>query len=48
VAFFKGKLSDAKRRWSTNYKEFYSVVHALEIWEHYLIAKEVALLYLDH
>ena len=34
VAFFSEKLSDARQKWSTYDKEFYSIVHALKTWEH--------------
>ena len=46
VAFFSEKLSDAWRKWSTYDKEFYSIMHALKMWEHYLVGREFVL-YLD-
>lgn len=47
IAFFSEKLCEARKKWSTYDKEFYAVVRALKIWEHYLIAKEFVL-YMDH
>ena len=43
VAFHSEKLCDARRSWSTYDKEFYSVVRALRMWEHYLVGKEFIL-----
>ncbi|OMO59689.1 Integrase, catalytic core [Corchorus capsularis] len=43
VAFFSEKLSDSRRKWSTYDKEFYSVVRALKMWEHYLAGNEFVL-----
>ena len=43
VAFYSEKLCDARRSWSTYDKEFYSVVRALWMWEHYLVGKEFIL-----
>ena len=47
VAFYSEKLSEARRIWSTYDKEFYSVVRALRVWEHYLVGKEFVL-YLNY
>ena len=43
VAFYNEKLCKARRNWSTNDKEFYSVIRALKVWEHYLVWKEFVL-----
>ncbi|XP_052209306.1 uncharacterized protein LOC127812819 [Diospyros lotus] len=43
VAFFSEKLSEARYKWSTYDKEFYSIVHALKTWEHYLVGREFVL-----
>ena len=43
VAFFSEKLSDVRQKWSTYDKEFYSIVHALKTWEHYLVGCEFVL-----
>ena len=46
MAFFSEKLSDARQKWATYDKEFYSIVLALKTWEHYLVGREF-ILYLD-
>ena len=46
VAFYSEKLCEAGRTWSTYDKEFYAVVRALRVWEHYLVGKEF-ILYCD-
>ena len=43
IAFYSEKLCDARKNWSTYDKEFYSVVRALRVWEHYLVGKEFVL-----
>ena len=43
VAFFSEKLSDARQKWSTYDKEFYSIVRALKTWEHYLVGRKFVL-----
>ena len=43
IAFYSEKLCDARRNWSTYDKEFYFVVRALRVWEHYLVGKEFVL-----
>ena len=47
IAFFSEKLNDAKRRYSTYDKEFYTIVRALEHWRHYLVGGEF-ILHSDH
>ncbi|GKV06343.1 hypothetical protein SLEP1_g18243 [Rubroshorea leprosula] len=47
AAYFSEKLNDSRRQWTTYDKEFYVIVRALKIWEHYLIGKEFVL-YSDH
>ena len=46
IAFYNEKLYEARRSCSTYDKEFYSIVRALRVWEHYLVGKEFVL-YLD-
>ena len=43
VAFFNGKLSDARKKSAAYDKEFYSIVRALKTWEHYLVGREFVL-----
>ena len=43
VAFFSKKLSNVRQKWSTYDKEFYSIVHALKMWEHYFVGCEFVL-----
>jgi len=47
IAYFSEKLNDAKRKYSTYDKEFYSIVRALEHWQHYLVGGEF-ILHMDH
>ena len=47
IAFFSEKLCEVRGKWATYDKEFYVVVRALKIWEHYLIANYF-ILYTDH
>jgi len=47
VAYFIEKLNDARQRYSTYDKEFYTVVQALRYWKHYLLPQEFVL-YSDH
>ena len=44
MAFFSEKLSDARQKWATYDKEFYSIVRALKTWEHYLSSIQIAML----
>ena len=37
VACFSEKLSNARQKWTTYNKEFYSIVRALKTWKHYLV-----------
>jgi hypothetical protein len=43
IAYFSENLNDAKRIYSTYYKEFYSIIQALKKWRHYLVPKEFVL-----
>ena len=47
IALFSAKLNDAKRRYSTNDKEFYAIVYSLRFWRFYLLPTEFVLFY-DH
>lgn len=47
IAFYSEKLSEAHKKWSTYELEFYAVVRALKVWEHYLIQREF-ILYTDN
>jgi hypothetical protein len=47
VEFFREKLREARQKWSTYELEFYVVLRALKVWEHYLIQREFVL-YTDH
>ena len=43
VTLFSEKLSDARHKWATYDKEFYTIMHALKTWEHYLVGHEFIL-----
>ena len=43
IAFFIGKLNEAKQKYSVYDKEFYVVVQALRYWRHYLLPSEFVL-----
>ena len=44
ITFFREKLCEAGRKWTTYDKEFYDVMRTLKTcWEHYLIAKDFIL-----
>nr|XP_025625248.1 uncharacterized protein LOC112717433 [Arachis hypogaea] len=43
IAFFNEKINDAKMKYSTYDKEFYTIVRALSHWSHYLLPKEFIL-----
>ncbi|KAG9454329.1 hypothetical protein H6P81_007233 [Aristolochia fimbriata] len=45
IAYFSEKLSGPILNYSTYDKEFYALVRALEVWEHYLLPKELKELY---
>ncbi|GKA21562.1 RNA-directed DNA polymerase [Tanacetum coccineum] len=47
IAFFSEKLNDARRKYSTYDKEFYTIVHSLDTWRHYLLSNEFVL-FSDH
>jgi len=47
IAFFSEKLNNGELRYSTYDKEFYAIVRALQLWNHYLLNKEF-ILYSDH
>jgi len=40
LAFFTGKLYDARRKYSTYDREFYAIFRNFEHWSHYLVANE--------
>ena len=41
VAYFSEKLSGAPLNYFTYDKEFYALIRALEVWEHYLLPKSL-------
>lgn len=43
IAYFSEKLNDARRKWVTYDKKFYSMVRALKTWEHYLVGGKFVL-----
>jgi hypothetical protein len=47
IAFYREKLSEARKKWSVYELEFYAVVQALRVWEHYLLHREFVL-HSDH
>jgi hypothetical protein len=47
MAFYSGKLNDAKRRYSIYDLELYAVVQTLKHWRHYLIHREFVM-FSDH
>ena len=47
MAYFSEKLNNAKKKYSSYYKEFYAIVQALKKWRHYLMSKEF-ILYSDN
>ena len=47
IAYFSEKLNGAVFNYSTYYKELYSLVHALETWQHYLRLREFVI-HTDH
>ena len=47
VAFFSGKVCEARSKWSAYELEFFAIVRTLKHWEHYLIQREFVL-YTDH
>ncbi|CAA7403894.1 unnamed protein product [Spirodela intermedia] len=47
IAFFRGKLSEVRKKWTTYELEFYDVVQASQTWEHYLIQRKF-IFYTDH
>jgi len=47
IAYFSKKLNDAKKKYSSYDKEFYTIVQALKKWRHYLLPKEF-ILYSDN
>jgi hypothetical protein len=40
IAFFSEKLNGARLNYSIYDKEFYALIRALEVWQHYLLPKE--------
>ena len=47
IAYFGGKLNEAKKRYSISDLEFYVMVQSLRFWRNYLLPKEFVL-YTDH
>ena len=47
MAYFSEKLSRSVLKYSTYDKDFYALVRALEVWEHYLLPKEFVI-HSDH
>ncbi|XP_071901083.1 uncharacterized protein [Coffea arabica] len=47
IAYFSEKLNGAALNYSTYDKEFYTLIHALETWQHYLRLKEFVI-HTDH
>lgn len=47
IAFFSEKLNGAHLKYSTYDKEFYALVRALDVWQHYLLPKEFVI-HTDH
>ena len=47
IAFFSEKLNGAHLKNSTYDKEFYALVRALDVWQHYLLPKEFVI-HTDH
>jgi hypothetical protein len=43
ISYFSEKQNEAKVKYFTYYKEFYSIIQALKKWRHYLIPKEFVL-----
>ena len=43
VAYFSKKLNEAKIKYSTYDKEFYTVIQVLKKWRHYLVPKDIIL-----
>jgi hypothetical protein len=43
IAYFSEKMNEAKVKYSTYNKEFFSIIQALKKWRHYLIPKEFVL-----
>ena len=47
IAFFSEKLNGARLNYSIYDKEFYALIQALEVWQHYLVPKEFVI-HTDH
>ena len=47
IAFFSEKLNGARLNYSIYDKEFYALIRALEVWQHYLLPKEFVI-HTDH
>ena len=41
IAYFSEKLNKAKKKYSSDEKQLYVVIHALKKWRHYLMPKEL-------
>jgi hypothetical protein len=46
-AYFSEKFNGARLNYSTYDKEFYALIRALEVWQHYLLPKEFVV-HIDH
>ena len=47
ITYFSEKLNDAKQKYSTYDKEFYTIIQALWHWRRYLLSREFVI-YSDH
>jgi len=43
IVFFSEKLNEARLNYSIYDKEFYALIRALEVWQHYLLPKELVI-----
>jgi DNA-binding MltR family transcriptional regulator len=43
VSYFREKLNESKKKYSTCDKDFYTIIQALKKWRHYLVPKEFVL-----
>jgi hypothetical protein len=41
MAFESKKLSEMERRWPTDEKEMWAVIHCFKTWSHYIGSKDV-------
>jgi hypothetical protein len=47
ITYFSKKFNGARLNYSTYDKEFYALIRALEVWQHYLLPKEFVV-HIDH